>query len=218
MVQKKLGRRDLKSETPTISNLNKLLPFCKKPFEIQTKTSGFRMVGFLNGWNYSFSCRLSPTIWNPTFKKSRFQMDRFQISSALHPRNLYYWTSDPHCNLWLASADLANSVGFLFTNSIIVFRLDSNSLIWLQLLLFIAVRDISRVKKSFDSLSLDVFDHVTATHAEARRETTERWMTTFETETIISPGINFIYSFAPRSSIFRPSIQMVRQVTWQPFE
>ena len=36
---------DLKSRSSTIWNSDNWLPFCQKPFEIQTKTSGFWMVG-----------------------------------------------------------------------------------------------------------------------------------------------------------------------------
>ena len=36
---------DLKSGSLTILNPDKWPPFCQKTFEIQTKTSGFRMVG-----------------------------------------------------------------------------------------------------------------------------------------------------------------------------
>ena len=46
----------------------------KNTFEIWTKTSRFWMVQFSNVWDYSYSHCLSPTIWNPTLKKSRFPM------------------------------------------------------------------------------------------------------------------------------------------------
>ena len=50
-------------------------PFCQKPFEIQTKMSRSWMVQFLNVARAKapppFENR---NIWNPTFKKSRFQM------------------------------------------------------------------------------------------------------------------------------------------------
>ena len=45
-----------------------------QPFEIRIKMSEFWMVWLSNGWDYSFSHSLSPTIWNSTFKKCRFQM------------------------------------------------------------------------------------------------------------------------------------------------
>ena len=51
--------RDLKSGSPTIWNPVKWQPFYQKPFEIQTKMFGFRMVG---------------AIWNLTFKKLGFQI------------------------------------------------------------------------------------------------------------------------------------------------
>ena len=40
---------DMKSGSPTIRNLEKWSPFCQNTFEIQTKTSSFRMVQFSNG-------------------------------------------------------------------------------------------------------------------------------------------------------------------------
>ena len=46
---------DLKSGSPTIRNPYKWPPSCQKPFEFWTKMSGFCMVQFLNGWDYSQS-------------------------------------------------------------------------------------------------------------------------------------------------------------------
>ena len=82
---------DLKSRCPTIWNLDKWAPFCQKPFEIWTKTSGFQMFQFLNGWAYSHS--EIPTIWKPDHWKSdlqkvwisnvsRFWMFGFQIPTV----------------------------------------------------------------------------------------------------------------------------------------
>ena len=57
---------NLKSGSPTIWNLDKWVPFCQKPFEIRTKMSGFWMVRFLNGWDYSYS-HIHGTLF-PVFK------------------------------------------------------------------------------------------------------------------------------------------------------
>ena len=46
---------DLKSGSPTIWNPEKQPPFCQKPFDIWTKTAGFWMVRFSNGWDQSYS-------------------------------------------------------------------------------------------------------------------------------------------------------------------
>ena len=52
-----------------IWNPDKWVPFCQKLFEICTKTSGFWMDQFSNGWDYSYSHGLSPTIWKPDHLK-----------------------------------------------------------------------------------------------------------------------------------------------------
>ena len=63
---------DLKSGSSAIWSLDKWAPFCQKPFEIWAKMSGFRMVGTIaKTKTRPFENR---TIWNWTFKKSRFQM------------------------------------------------------------------------------------------------------------------------------------------------
>ena len=98
MVKKRLGwllnglnfEWDLKSESPTIWNLDKWQPFCQKSFEIQTKTSRFRTVGIL-----AIAIAKAPqfenqTIWNPAVKKPRFQM--FPDFKWLDFRSpLYFW-------------------------------------------------------------------------------------------------------------------------------
>ena len=68
-----------KSRSPTIWNPDKWPSFFQKPFEIRTKMSGFWVVRFLSGWDYNYShAKARPlknwTIWNPTFKISRFQI------------------------------------------------------------------------------------------------------------------------------------------------
>ena len=80
---------DLKSGSPTIWNPGKWLPFCQKPFEIQTKTSGFWIFQFSNGWGYSYILSKSQTIWKPEHLKSDLQ--KVKISNGLN--------SDPHCKI-----------------------------------------------------------------------------------------------------------------------
>ena len=46
---------DLKSGNSTIWNPDKWPQLCQKPFEIWTNMSGFWMVQFPNGWDYSYS-------------------------------------------------------------------------------------------------------------------------------------------------------------------
>ena len=76
---------------PNHWNPDKWLPFCQKPFEIRTNMSGFWMVRFSNGWDYTYGH--SQTIWKPDHLKSNlqnvwisnafgFQMVGFQIPTV----------------------------------------------------------------------------------------------------------------------------------------
>ena len=72
---------NLKSGSPTIWNPGKWQPFCQKHFEIWTKTSGIWNGQVFKGAGTIAKAQPSEnwTIWNPTFKKSRFQLVGFQI-------------------------------------------------------------------------------------------------------------------------------------------
>ena len=79
---------DLKSAgSPTIWNLDKWMPFYQKPYEIQTKMSGFQMFSFRMVVAIAITiAKARPfdnqTIWNPALKKSGFQMVGFQIPTV----------------------------------------------------------------------------------------------------------------------------------------
>ena len=79
---------DLKFRSPTIWNMYKWAPFCQKPFEIWTKMSRFWMVGTIAIAIAKVRLFENRTIWNPTLKKSRFQM--FPVVKWSDFRSLLY--------------------------------------------------------------------------------------------------------------------------------
>ena len=83
----------------TIWNLDKSVriwvPFKLSKISIldSIQMSGFQMVWFSNGWDYSYSHSLSPTSWKPDHLKSDLQ--KVRISKCFWISNGQI--SDPHC-------------------------------------------------------------------------------------------------------------------------